>query len=325
MLKTGTTLYSLTIEWCSGKYSLEELIAEASKRKLGPGLEMVGFQSIRNFPIVTSALISEFRNLMDKYEFTPSCLGANADIGIRRSRQFNEDETVEYVEAQILAAAKLGFPVMRMQMAAKPAVMRKLIKAAERSKVILGMELHSPYTLDHPQVVELNVLYKELDSSFLGYIPDFGCCMQRIPDLVLNSFRKDGLSEDLIELIGEIWISNMTTQEKFAELHKRASALGANASQVGKLNMVIALFSRMDPSRWKEIMDRIVHIHGKFYGFDDSGNEPNIDYALLMQVFQAGGYNGFMSSEYEGHGFADAFSGFDMMQKHQSMCRRLLV
>jgi sugar phosphate isomerase/epimerase len=324
MLKTGTTLFSLTIEWLSGKYTLEQIIAEVSKRKLGLGLEAVGFQSFRNFPVISNEFALEFRNLLDKYELQPSCLGANADIALRRNNPLTIDETAEYLEAQINAAAKLGFPVLRMQMAAKPEVMRKLVKPAEKAKVILGMELHSPYTLDHPAVMQLQELYDEFDSPYLGYIPDFGSCMQRIPALVLDSYRKDGMPEILIDLIKEIWFIDAATPEKFKQLQERAVASGGTPSHIGRLNMVLALFSRQDPKRWAEVMNRIVHIHGKFYSIDEEGNEPNINYASLMKVFKEGGYNGFMSSEYEGHAFTDEYNGFEMIEKHQKLCRRLI-
>jgi sugar phosphate isomerase/epimerase len=324
MLKTGTTLFSLTLEWLSGKYSLEQMIAEVSKCKLGPGLEIVGFQSIRNFPVISDEFALEFRNLLDKYELQPSCLGANADIAIRRDSPLTIDETAEYLEAQIHAAAKLGFPVLRMQMAAKPEVMRKLVRPAEKVKVILGMELHSPYTLDHPDVIRLQQLYDEMDSPNLGYVPDFGSCMQRIPALVLDSYRKDGMPEILIDLIKEIWLMDAVTPEKFKQLQERAVALGGTPSHIGRLNMVLALFSRQDPKRWTEVMNRIVHIHGKFYSVDADGNEPNINYAALMKVFKDGGYDGFMSSEYEGHAFTDEYDGFEMIEKHQALCRKLI-
>ncbi|MBS1596894.1 MAG: hypothetical protein JST75_01620 [Bacteroidetes bacterium] len=44
-----------------------------------------------------------------------------------------------------------------------------------------------------------------------------------------------------------------------------------------------------------------------------------------MKVFSDGGYNGYMSSEYEGHGFTDAYPGFDMIEKHQALCKKLLA
>ena len=47
------------------------------------------------------------------------------------------------------------------------------------------------------------------------------------------------------------------------------------------------------------MMPSVVHIHGKFYGFDANGDELSVDYAALMRVFHEAGYDGFMSSEWK--------------------------
>ncbi len=62
------------------------------------------------------------------------------------------------------------------------------------------------------------------------------------------------------------------------------------------------------------MMPRVVHIHGKFYGFDANGDELSVDYAALMRVFHEAGYDGFMSSEWEGHAYTDEFSSFAMVK-----------
>jgi hypothetical protein len=84
------------------------------------------------------------------------------------------------------------------------------------------------------------------------------------------------------------------------------------------------MFCKQPAEQWKEVMPRVVHIHGKFYGFDENGDEPSVDYAALMRVFCDGGYEGSMSSEWEGHAYTDEFSGFEMVKQHQALCRKLL-
>lgn len=194
-MKFGTTLFSHTLEWLSREYTLAQLLARIQAEAIGPGLEIIGFQTIRNFPNVSDEFVIELRDLMDKYELTPTCLGANIDVAIRRDRFLTTDETVDYVAAQIAAASKLGFPVLRVQMTAKPEVMRKLAPMAEKANVKLGMELHSPYANHHPAVVALRELYEEIDSPYLGYIPDFGTTMRDIPPGILVSFRCEGMPE----------------------------------------------------------------------------------------------------------------------------------
>lgn len=321
-MKFGTTLFSHTLEWLSREYTLEQLLARIHAGGIGPGLEIIGFQTIRNFPHVSDAFARELRDLMDKYELIPTCLGANIDVAIRRDRYLTTDETVEYVATQIAAAQKLGFPVLRVQMTAKPEVMRKLAPLAERANVKLGMELHSPYANHHPAVVALRELYEEMDSPALGYIPDFGTTMRDIPPGLLQSFRNEGMPETLIDLIKEVWHADATTPEKFAQVATRASALGATPQQLGRLNMTLSMFCKQPAEQWLEVMPRVVHIHGKFYGFDENGDEPSIDYAALMRVFRDSGYRGTMSSEWEGHAYTDDFSSFEMVKQHQALCRK---
>jgi sugar phosphate isomerase/epimerase len=320
----GTTLYAFTIDWLSGKYSLETMLAEVAKRKLCNAVEIIGFQSIRGFPDVSDAFVKDFRNWMDKYELVPSCLAVNVDVAIRPGEKLSEDETVEYVAKQIETASKLGFSVVRSQMTAKAPVMRKLLPVAEKYKIKVGNELHSPYTLSHPAVTALRELYAELQTPYLGFVPDFGNSMRAIPKGMLDGFRKDGVTEALIDLLQKIWHNDLPTHEKYGLLQQEGTALGGTPAQLGRLNMVLSLLSRQKPEEWLEVMPQIVHAHGKFYSMEN-GEEPSIDYPALMKVFKQGGYNGYISSEWEGHIFTDEISGFDIVKEHQEFCTRLLA
>ncbi len=323
-MKLGITLFSLTLEWLSGRYTLDQLLAEVKRRDLGPGLEVVGFQTIRGFPQIDSDFAMAFRKLLDKYELVATCLGANVDLAIRRDRKLTDDETVEYLAAQIQAAQTLGFPVLRMQINAKPMVMRKLAPLAERAGVVMGMELHSPYGVHHPAVHALRELYDEMQSPSLGYIPDMGTSMHQIPPGIIESFRAQGIKDVTISALNEIWRSNLAAPEKFAQMRERAMEQDATPRQLGNLNLALSMFGTKAPEDWLELMPRTVHIHGKFYGFDENGNESSIDYGRIVKVFRDGGFQGFMSSEWEGHAFTDAFSGFNMVAQHQKLCRRFL-
>jgi len=323
-IKLSTSLFSFALEWNSGKYSLEQLIAKTKELDLGPGLEIIGFQSLKGFPNIPGDTIAYVNNLVEKYGFERACLDANVDVAIRRDRHLTVDETVEYLKPQLMIAHKLGFPVLRVQMTAKPEVLRKLLPLAEKFDVKLGMELHTPYLIDHPAVIALRELYKELDSPYLGFIPDFGTSMRNIPGALLHSFREVGVTDEQIAITKEIWKKDVPTPMKFGELQQRASALGATPPQIGRLNMAFSMNGRQPVDAWKEIIPQTVHLHGKFYGFDENGDEPSIDYASILKVFYEGGYNGYISSEYEGTAFTDEYTGFEMVQKHHALCKKIL-
>ncbi len=323
-IKLATSLFSYAYEWNSGKYSLEDVIAETRKRDLGTGLEIIGFQSLRGFPFINNETEKEVKNLLDKYEFEPVCLDANIDVGIKRHQKMTVDETVAYIKPQILATQKLGFPIIRVQMTAPAEVYRKLAPFAEKANVKMGIELHTPYAVNHPAVIEMREMFDSVNSQSLGFIPDMGTCMRAIPEALLNSFKAVGVTDEMIEITKEIWKKDLPTPQKFGELAERIGALGGTPPQIGRLNMAFSMNGRQPIEMWKEVMPQIIHIHGKFYGFDENGDEPSIDYATILKTFHEGEYKGYIVSEYEGSAFTDEFNAFDQVEKQHKLFKKIL-
>jgi len=327
-MRFGITLYSLTLEYRAGKYTLEEMLRRAGELGVGPGLEIVGFQSIRTFPEVPDRFATRFRRLLDDAGLRPSCLSANVDTARRRDRHMTDDETVEYLAAQLEAAVKLGFPVMRIQFGARPGAIRAIAPIAERAKVKLGMEIHAPHSVDHPTVLALRELYEEIDSPFLGFIPDFGASASSIPAGAIRQQRQLGTGEDIIKLVTDTWASahrgNVDAFTARRELLAEVQARHGGPEAVGFAWRAMTLWGAQSPAKWAEIMPRVVHVHGKFFDFDEHGEEPSIPYAELMDVFRRAGYDGSISSEWEGSPWAPEPDGFMMVKSHQAMMRRHL-
>lgn len=323
MIQLATSLFSFAYEWNSGNYSLEDVIAECRKRNLGTGLEIIGFQSLRNFPFISKETISELRSLLEKYEFLPIALDANTDIGIKRTSKLSIDETVEYLKPQLFAAESLGFSIVRVQTTAPAEVYQKLVPFAEKLKIKMGIELHTPYSVDHPSVQSMIRMFENLTTESLGFIPDMGTSMREIPHALLNSFKSAGVSDEMIHITKTIWHKDIPTSQKFGELAESILPLGASPAQLGRLNMAFSMNGRQKIEDWKEIIPWTIHLHGKFYGIDHNGQEPSIDYPKIFEVFNQEGYSGYISSEYEGSAFTDEFNAFDMVEKQHELFRNL--
>jgi sugar phosphate isomerase/epimerase len=322
--KLGITLFSLTLEMRRPEYSLESMIRKVAELDLGPGLEVVGFQSIRNWPRVTDEFTRDFRNLLDELELHPSAMSMNLDLARRRDRWMSEEEGLAYLEAQMEAAKKLGFPIGKSAIVSTRSFVEGLARIAERLDMKFGVEVHSPESVDSPHVVELRELFDAVDSPSLGFVPDFSASMHDVPPTLVEAHRASGMAEALIDLVTEVWHSDSSMPEKFARFAQEADVLGASPGDRGKLNMVLTMHGRMDPRRWEELMPRTVHVHGKFYGIDDEGNEPSIDHETIMDVLVRAGYSGYISSEWEGHAYTDAVSGWDVCRKQHDLMRRLI-
>ena len=112
--RLGTTLFSLSLEQRKPGRDFASLVNEVAARDLGPGLEMVAFQSLRGWPRLSDAQVREVRGVIEASGLTPSCLAINNDLGLYPGRLLTDDESYEYVAVQVRGAAALGFPVTRV-------------------------------------------------------------------------------------------------------------------------------------------------------------------------------------------------------------------
>lgn len=324
-LHLGTTLYSLTNQFHGREYSFEELIREVAKQNLGPGLEIVGFQSIRGFPVVTDNFAAKFKDLIAETGLTPTCLGINADIMLDPEHPMTDDESVSYQARQIEAAAKLGFPVVRYQYPAGAEVIRKLVPTAEKYGVKLGLEVHAPHHPNHPIILAYREMYEQEKSPMLGFIPDMGATARTVPPSFFETALHNGVPAQLIELAKEFWHdSNGEPYERQAKFKAKAESLNYSAVHISELLIIFGLFGKQKPETWKDIIPQSVHMHGKFFDFDSNGEDIAIDYKKLIPIFVQNGYNGYMSSEYEGHMWTDS-NGFDKLKKHHKLLNSILA
>jgi hypothetical protein len=318
----STTLFALTNEWLSRQYTFEGLVDRVAELGLGPGLELIGFQSIRGFPDVDAEFERTFKGLIEKHGFEPSCLGGNIDLARRPDRLMTQDEVKETLEAQVAAARLLGFPVVRAQKLDDD-LYEWAAALGERAGVKLGIEIHAPLFVDHPMVLGLREIFDRIDSPALGFIPDWSATMTALPIGQLRAFERNGLTRAQTDYLREVWERGGT----FDEFAEHAQSEGATPAAVNQVRIAFSMFARNDPKRWSEIMPRVVHVHAKFYELEADGSDASVPHRELYDVLQEGNYEGFVSSEWEAHAWADMedADGFEMVRRHQELYRALLA
>ncbi|MGN7949698.1 sugar phosphate isomerase/epimerase family protein [Microbacterium sp. 22215] len=303
-ISLGTTLYSFTNEWVARKFDLEQIVKEVAGRGIGPGVEIVGFQSIRNYPHVDDSFVNFWRGLLDTYGLVGTSLGSNIDVALRPDRFLNTDEMLDYLAVQIEAARRLQFPILRIQMGATPEVLELAAPIAERAGVTLGMEIHAPEGALTPAVVRVRELYDRLQSERLGFIPDFSSTMRAIPPGFVDLGARAGIPQKQLATLQEIWAQDGLPHERYATWSEGAQAAGVDADAIAEMQLAFAMFGHETVESWAEILPQTVHVHGKFYSFEN-GIEPSIDYEKAIRVLVEGGYSGSISSEWEGHTFTE--------------------
>lgn len=326
-ISLGVTLYSMTNEWRAGRYSLPGLIDEVKNRGLASGVEILGFQHFRGFPNkVAPADIKAARDAIERNELTLTALAINADIALRADAWMTADESVEYMRPQIEFAGALNVPVARIQIGLTPEVLEKLEPIAAKAKVKLGMEIHAPEGPNTPKVMATREVYDRIDSEYLGFIPDFSSCMRAIPEGMINKLRLGGLSEQGVDALKRAWEHPGSIHDRYMMFAKEAEGLQEPALVVTEARLIFTMFGRENLEDWADILHQTVHIHGKFYDIGEDGLSPSIDYEGLMRVFSKADRPLTMSSEWEAHAYLNMEDqdAFDIVGKHQAMCKKLL-
>lgn len=324
--KLSTTLFALTNEWLSREYTFESLVAKTVELGFGPGLEIVGFQSVRGYPNLDPEFERSFKNLVERYELEPSCLSANIDMARRPDRLMTQDEVKESLAAQVEFGRRLGFPVVKAQKI-EDDLYPWAADLADKAGVKLGIEIHAPVFVEHPLVVGLREVYDRIDSPALGFVPDWSSTMTALPTGQLRAFERNGLTREQTDFLRELWDRGGAPHELFEEFADKARSEGATEQAINQVRIVFSMFAHNDPRGWLELMPRVVHVHAKFYELEADGTDPSIPHRELFDVLVEGGYEGYVSSEWEAHAWADMDDqdGFEMVRRHQELYRKLLA
>lgn len=326
----GVTLYSFTRAFHGREYDLEGLIRKVAAEGYGPGLEIIGFSSFRGFPTIDDAYAGWFRDLVAETGLVTTSLAVNADIGIHRDRLLNQDELLEYMRRQIQAAAKLGFPIARVQISITPDSMEALAPIAEEHGVTLALEVHADQYASHPRILALRDRYEKVGSPFLGFTMDWGATVSGFAPSLVEAYRRRGASEELLGKVVALWdeFYEQGPPADQADHGQRFGRFIALAAQNGRPDLGIdfgingtGLFGPARVDDWLEIIPWIKHVHGKFFGIDENGEEPSVPVRDLIRLLVENGYSGAISSEYEGWHWNYWQSPFDIIAGEQAVQR----
>ena len=325
-IELGITLYSLTSEFAAGLYTPETLIKAVADEGLGPGVEFNIAQMLRTYPDVDDAFVQLWRDSMDRYGLTPSAVGTNLDMGRRKDRDMTPDEEYDFFAAQLRTANKLGFHRVVIRSAGKE-LLRRLLPLAEQYDQKLGYEIHAPQGPNDPKILQIREMYEELGSDRLGFTADFSSTMHSLSPTLFRTLTQMGLPEEHFDVMQDIWRKPLPMQERNQEFEDYLNANNFDPARLGPFTrLAFNMHGLVPPEEWLDIMPQIFHVHAKFYDIDEHGDEPAMDIPRIVRQFVKGGYQGYLSSEWEGHAFADLGESdpIDLVKKQHTLMRRAI-
>ena len=119
--------------------------------------------------------------------------------------------------------------------------------------------------------------------------------------------------------IAERWRGGAPVGELFGAI----SATGATDLAQDEARSGFVRFGRQDPASWAPLVSLVAHAHAKFWELDAAGDEPTIDNRAVLDVLLAGGFQGFVASEWGGSAWVDAddVDGFSIVAQHRRAAR----
>jgi sugar phosphate isomerase/epimerase len=325
-INLGITLYSLTSEWAAGRYTFESLLHEVANQGLGPGVEFNGAQMLRTYPHVDDEFVRMWRTTVDRLGLEPSAFGTNLDMGRRKDRDMTPDEEHDFLAVQLATAQKLGFKRVVIRSAGRE-LLRRLLPLAERYDQKLGYEIHAPSGPNAPNVVAIRETYAELGSDRLGFTADFSSTMHSLSPTLFRTLRQMGLPEEHFAVMQQTWRKPVPMHERNQEFEDYLRGNDFDPARLGPFTrLAFNMHGLVPPEEWLDIMPQIFHVHAKFYDIDENGDEPAMDIPRIVRQFVEGGYRGYLSSEWEGHAFADLGEAdpIDLVKKQHALMRRAI-
>jgi sugar phosphate isomerase/epimerase len=315
-MRLATTAFSFTNEWLTRRYSLEQLLRRVAERDLGPGIELVGFQSWRRYPSLAAEDVLSFRRLVDALELEPAALGAYVDLARRPDRPMSTSEAVEFLRPQLDAAEALGFPLLRLHGGIPPVVLEQLAPVAERAGVTLATEIQGGQTPDDPGV-------QALLECRVALVLDASIAMKAVPKRFVETVRALGMHAEDLDALLTLWAERATTRELFAAVQE----IDAPPAALDEARAGFIRFGRQEPYTWLPYIPHVAYVHAKFWELDDDGDDPTTRTAELISVLRAGGYEGFLACEWGGNAWleADDVDAFEIVRRHHERCRRLVA
>jgi hypothetical protein len=321
-MRLGTTAFSFTNEWLSGRFTLEQLLRRVAELDLGPGIELVGFQAWRAFPELPADETVAFRRLVDDLGLEPAALGGYADLARRVDRPMTTGEAVEFLRPQIAAAQELGFPLLRLHGGIPTAVLEQVAPVAERARVTLATEVQGGQSPEDPAVAALLECHDRVGSPSLALALDFSVAMTAVPTAFVETAVRLGLAPEALDALVAQWSRGASPRQLLGAV----AGLDAPEAALAEVRAGFVRFGHGDPQEWLPLVPRIAYAHAKFWEADEDGADPTVRTAELVDVLAEGGFHGVVACEWGGNAWLDAedADAFELVRRHHARCRALV-
>jgi sugar phosphate isomerase/epimerase len=322
-IRRSVTFYSFQQVYYTGRKNLRQLLEATSKVIGSPGVELIPEQMpVGSFPDPSESAVEEWKGWLAEYKLTPTCMDSFIDTMLYKDRFLTLKEQVAMMHRDLKLARRLGFPVIRVLCPIRKEVVEASLDLAAKYDVKMGLEIHAPMTIRSRWITEYMEMVRKSGSKYAGLMIDFSIFQMRPPRKMLENARKAGAKPEILDRICAMQETHRPVSQMMAEIGR----MGGGEVERG-VAMSLARASFSEPEWLRDYAPYLFHCHGKFAEMDEDYNETSIDYVTPIRILKEIGYDGWISSEYEGQRLytgAEEADEIEQVRRHHVMMKRLI-
>lgn len=316
----AVSLYGFTERFIKeSDYGIEQMFQELNQLGVKK-YEIVGAQAFKDYPIPTEEEINSVIEFSEKYDVEAYSYGGYIDMGKVTDHDMSDEEMINEVVLDLMIAKKLGCKILRAPYL-PVRLLAQVAMFAELYQIKIGYEMHAPDKPSDKNIVEYIKELEELNSEWVGIIPDFGCFIERPNIISIEKFINMGAKRVLLKfIIDNRW--NGYTEETMI---KKITSMGGGEVEKIAISEWFGFmsFGPADLKGFKKLLPYCIYFHGKFYHLEEDCIETTIPYEALVRMIVESGYSGTILSEYEGHAF-DLDDAVEQLERHFKMVKKIL-
>lgn len=322
-IKRGVSLYSFQEEMFLGKMTVEDCVAFGVS--IGaPGIEILPEQNMPTFPNITDRQVGEWRDMLARHGAHFTCYDMFLDTKRRKDRLMSDEEQVESIHRDLILCNRLGIRNMRILIFVRPDILEKCVPMAEKLDVHMGVEVHAPWHLEHAWILRTIEVADRLGTKHLGILPDMGIFMKHYPPAFRARFERQGARPEVAQFIVDQHEQKVMCEYTIFEVAVKMQGNKAEVAMAETLRHA----PYANPKRIGDYAPYFRHIQAKFYEMNEDCTDPALAYDEVIPALVKAGWEGTLSSEYEGNRWiqdAHEVDSREQVRRQHVMFERLIA
>ena len=302
-IKSGVSLYSLQYQYLQGKMNLEQII-QFVKGIGADGIEILPDQMLHGTPTPSDETYAEWDGIMERNPIGLACADVFLNTNLYKNRELTKRECVDLIRQEIVMAHRLGFKHIRLVSMVPAWILEPCLETAVKNDVSLNIEIHGGLGFGCKKTDEYIEEMLRLNSPYIGIVPDTSLFCRRAPQIVAKYCdAMFGLNPDIVNYVDEVYAGGsdfFVLEQKYGKMDpKLASMIKTPGDMMFASNL--AGYENRSLSCMDGLEKYIKHFHFKLFEMLENGQEYSIDYAEVIKYLHDFGYDGYVSTEYEGN------------------------